>query len=371
MGRALTLGEQARRRTPPNPWVGAVVVRDGEVVGEGATRPPGGPHAEVEALREAGDRARGATVVRHARTVCRTTAARRRARDALARRRAWPGSWSPSKTPTRTCAGAGVAALRERGRRRSTWGSGATRPRARSRRTSATARRAVPTSSRRPRRASTGGSRRADGTSRWITGAAARADAHRLRADSQAVVVGAGTAIADRPQLTVRDSPRRSSTSRCASLLDARGRVPADGAAVRHGARAHARPHHRRGAEAAVDAWLAAGAKVEAVRSAPMAGASTSTPVSSCSVASGCSRRSSRVARPARRVARSAASSTGSSPTSRRSFSGRDAVPRARHARPGDDRRRGPLGSSSTSGGSATTSGSITNRAPCRRPGGD
>src|SRR5690349_807221 len=62
MERALARGDTARRRTAPNPWVGAVVVRDGEIVGLGATQPPGGAHAEIEALREAGDRARGATV---------------------------------------------------------------------------------------------------------------------------------------------------------------------------------------------------------------------------------------------------------------------------------------------------------------------
>src|SRR3954451_21001408 len=62
MDRALARGETARRRTAPNPWVGAIVVRDGEIVGVGATQPPGGAHAEIEALRDAGDRARGATV---------------------------------------------------------------------------------------------------------------------------------------------------------------------------------------------------------------------------------------------------------------------------------------------------------------------
>lgn len=49
-------------RTSPNPPAGAVVVRHGVVVGAGATQPPGGPHAEIVALREAGDRARGATL---------------------------------------------------------------------------------------------------------------------------------------------------------------------------------------------------------------------------------------------------------------------------------------------------------------------
>src|SRR5262249_9807214 len=50
------------RRTPPNPWVGALVVADGAIVGRGATEPPGQRHAEIVALHEAGDAARGATL---------------------------------------------------------------------------------------------------------------------------------------------------------------------------------------------------------------------------------------------------------------------------------------------------------------------
>ncbi len=62
MARALALAHRALGRTSPNPAVGAVVVRGGRVVGEGWTRPVGGPHAEVVALRQAGARARGATL---------------------------------------------------------------------------------------------------------------------------------------------------------------------------------------------------------------------------------------------------------------------------------------------------------------------
>jgi len=62
MRRAIALARDARRHTAPWPAVGCVLVRDGEVVGEGATGPfPTGPHAEVAALRDAGDRAAGAT----------------------------------------------------------------------------------------------------------------------------------------------------------------------------------------------------------------------------------------------------------------------------------------------------------------------
>jgi diaminohydroxyphosphoribosylaminopyrimidine deaminase/5-amino-6-(5-phosphoribosylamino)uracil reductase len=62
MRQALGLAVRGRYRTSPNPMVGAVLVRDGEVVGSGWHRQVGGPHAEVEALREAGERSRGATL---------------------------------------------------------------------------------------------------------------------------------------------------------------------------------------------------------------------------------------------------------------------------------------------------------------------
>jgi diaminohydroxyphosphoribosylaminopyrimidine deaminase/5-amino-6-(5-phosphoribosylamino)uracil reductase len=62
MQRALELARVAFGTTSPNPAVGAVIVKDGVSVGEGYTRPPGGPHAEVVALGEAGEKARGATV---------------------------------------------------------------------------------------------------------------------------------------------------------------------------------------------------------------------------------------------------------------------------------------------------------------------
>ena len=69
----------------------------------------------------------------------------------------------------------------------------------------------------------------ADGSSQWITGADARADAHRLRADSQAIVVGAGTALADHPRSPSATSTRPSRCQPLRVLLDATGRVPADG----------------------------------------------------------------------------------------------------------------------------------------------
>jgi diaminohydroxyphosphoribosylaminopyrimidine deaminase/5-amino-6-(5-phosphoribosylamino)uracil reductase len=62
MARALALARESQGSTNPNPPVGAVIVAGGAVVGEGRTQPPGGPHAEVMALRAAGAQARGAEI---------------------------------------------------------------------------------------------------------------------------------------------------------------------------------------------------------------------------------------------------------------------------------------------------------------------
>ena len=62
MGLALSLGRRGLGRTWPNPAVGAVIVKDGEIVGRGWTQPGGRPHAEIEALQRAGEMARGATL---------------------------------------------------------------------------------------------------------------------------------------------------------------------------------------------------------------------------------------------------------------------------------------------------------------------
>ncbi|HKC80482.1 MAG TPA: bifunctional diaminohydroxyphosphoribosylaminopyrimidine deaminase/5-amino-6-(5-phosphoribosylamino)uracil reductase RibD, partial [Gemmatimonadaceae bacterium] len=62
MRRALALAQQGWGQTAPNPMVGAVVVRDGSIVGEGYHARYGGPHAEVVALKAAGERARGSTM---------------------------------------------------------------------------------------------------------------------------------------------------------------------------------------------------------------------------------------------------------------------------------------------------------------------
>jgi diaminohydroxyphosphoribosylaminopyrimidine deaminase/5-amino-6-(5-phosphoribosylamino)uracil reductase len=202
MTRAIALGRSARLRTSPNPWVGSVVVAaDGSPAGEGATSAPGGAHAEAVALAQAGERARGGTCyttlepcVTHGRTPPCTAAliasGVRRVVAALV-------------DPDDHVQGRGLAALAAAGIDVTT-GVGAAEA------AGSLMAYLVHRSTLRPyvvlKLAATLDGRIAapDFSSRWITGDEARADVHRLRAESDAVLVGAGTIRADDPALTVR-----------------------------------------------------------------------------------------------------------------------------------------------------------------------
>jgi diaminohydroxyphosphoribosylaminopyrimidine deaminase/5-amino-6-(5-phosphoribosylamino)uracil reductase len=262
MEQALTAGLAARRRSAPNPWVGCALVRDGEIVGLGATEPPGRAHAEIGALAQAGDRARGATAY----VTLEPCAHRGRTPpcvDALVAAGV-SSVVAALEDPDPRVAGAGFAQLRAAGID-VTVGVGA-RPATRMlapylhhRRTGRPFVIAKVASS------IDGRIGAADGTSRWLTGDVARADAHELRADSQAVLVGAGTAIADQPQLTVRGvlpTPEQPPTR---VLLDAQGRVPPSGPLFDARLAPTLVVTTHRASSAAVDGWRAAGAKVEPV----------------------------------------------------------------------------------------------------------
>ncbi|HSO94936.1 MAG TPA: bifunctional diaminohydroxyphosphoribosylaminopyrimidine deaminase/5-amino-6-(5-phosphoribosylamino)uracil reductase RibD, partial [Acidimicrobiia bacterium] len=266
MARAITLADRVRRRTPPNPWVGCVLLRDGDMVGEGATFPPGGAHAEVAALDTAGDRARGATAyvtlepcAHQGRTgPCATALI-----DAGVARVV-----AAQEDPDPLVAGRGLDRLRAAGVDVEV-GPGADAARRslapylhhrRTGRAFAVAKVAVSVDGR---------TAAPDGTARWITGPAARHDAHELRADAQAVVVGAGTVRTDQPALTVRDVAVAPPHPPLRVVLDARGRVEATGplfdatVAPTLVVTTPAAPPDR------VDAWQAAGAKVEVVAPGP------------------------------------------------------------------------------------------------------
>ena len=227
MRRALALALRGRGTTAPNPMVGAVVVRDGRIVGEGFTQPFGGAHAEVQALGDAGEQARGATVYATL--------------EPCANR---------GKTPP--CADALIAAGVKRVVFAATDPNPAMRGGADKLRaagivvaTGIDAQLAIDQnpaffhrySSDRPyvtlklARSLDGAVADARRVAGWLTGPAARREVHRQRADHGAIAVGVGTAIADDPLLTVRGvtAPRIAPTR---VVFDRTARLPVDSALV-------------------------------------------------------------------------------------------------------------------------------------------
>ncbi len=225
MRRALELAERGWGRVSPNPLVGCVLVRDGQVVGEGWHEGPGSEHAEAMALRVAGPSAAGATAVvtlepcnHHGRTPPCAPALIAAGVEAVV---------VAARDPNPIVDGAGVRALRDAGlavdegllRRAAERQNVAFRRHVRTGRPFVVLKMASSLDGRAAAR---------DGSSKWITGPAARADVQRLRAWSDAIVVGAGTVLADDPSLTVRD-PRLASARRpLRVIVDTAGRVPGD-----------------------------------------------------------------------------------------------------------------------------------------------
>jgi diaminohydroxyphosphoribosylaminopyrimidine deaminase / 5-amino-6-(5-phosphoribosylamino)uracil reductase len=203
MAEAVSLGQAVRTETSPNPWVGAVVVPEGDQPAAlGSTRPPGGPHAEVVALELAGTSARGATVyvtlepcAHHGRTPPCADAL-----IAAGVRRVVIGVLDPDPQVS----GRGVARLRTAGVHVDV-GTGATEVTASLRPYLAHRTRGRPWVVLKLAATLDGRIAAPDGSSRWITGPVARLDAHQLRAESDAILVGAGTVRADDPALTVRE----------------------------------------------------------------------------------------------------------------------------------------------------------------------
>jgi diaminohydroxyphosphoribosylaminopyrimidine deaminase / 5-amino-6-(5-phosphoribosylamino)uracil reductase len=262
-GRAAELARAARLGTPPNPWVGCVLAADGEIVGEGATGSyPTGPHAEVAALRVAGDRARGATAYVTLEP-CNHQGNTPPCTDALVAAGV-ARVVVAVEDPDPRVRGTGVERLRAAGIEVEI-GVGAgevTRDLAPYLHQRATGRAFALLKTAMSIDGRTGA---ADGTSQWITGEEARADAHRLRAESQAVVVGPGTALADRPRLTVRGVAGDLVRQPLRVMLDARGRVPAEGPLFDTALAPTLVVTTEQAPAARIDAWQAAGAKVEVV----------------------------------------------------------------------------------------------------------
>lgn len=201
--RAMQAGAKVRGLTSPNPPVGAVILdAAGKVVGVGATQPPGGPHAEIVALRAAGERARGGTAVVTLEP-CNHTGRTGPCSQALVA--AGIASVYYLHADPNPIAAGGAQALAEAG--------------VRVERIKAPAEAKVPdalapwllsVAEHRPHvtlkfaQTLDGFTAAIDGTSQWITGQKAREWVHADRAHRDAIIIGTGTALADNPSLTAR-----------------------------------------------------------------------------------------------------------------------------------------------------------------------
>jgi diaminohydroxyphosphoribosylaminopyrimidine deaminase/5-amino-6-(5-phosphoribosylamino)uracil reductase len=201
MARALALAARGRMTTSPNPAVGAVVVRDGECVGEGWHVRAGEPHAEIHALKAAGERARGATLYVTLEP-CSHQGRTGPCADAVIEA-GITRVVAAMQDPNPAVAGQGFKRLKAAGLRVS---SGVRESEARALIAGFISRML----SGRPRltlkfgQSLDGKIALRNGQSQWITGPLARDDVHRLRALSCAVLTGSGTVVQDDPLLTVR-----------------------------------------------------------------------------------------------------------------------------------------------------------------------
>jgi diaminohydroxyphosphoribosylaminopyrimidine deaminase / 5-amino-6-(5-phosphoribosylamino)uracil reductase len=234
MWMALDLARQGRGRTSPNPMVGAVVVRNGEVVGAGYHQFAGGDHAEVAALRKAGEKARGAVLyvnlepcAHHGRTPpCAVAIAKAGIKRVVAAMED-PNPLVVGKG-FQTLEAAGVkvkkGVLEEKARRLNevfikyiTTG--------------------LPFVAVKAAMSLDGKIAAASGQSRWITGEKARQFFHRLRSQSDAVLTGIGTVLADNPLLTARlESGEGKDPVRV--VADSRARLPLDARVINPGSKA-------------------------------------------------------------------------------------------------------------------------------------
>ncbi len=222
--RALQLARQGVGTTSPNPSVGAVIVKDGVVVGEGYTQPPGQDHAEVVALKRAGERARGATMY-----VSLEPCAHYGRTPPCARALIEAGIAEVHMAlidPNPKVNGKGRAALEE-AKIKIYLGEGETEARETIEAYLKYITTGHPFVTIKIAMSLDGKIATPTGDSRWITGPQARSYVHELRRSSDAIMVGIGTVLKDDPQLTARDDSNKPLTRQpLRVIVDSRGRLP-------------------------------------------------------------------------------------------------------------------------------------------------
>ena len=225
MRRAVTLASQALGSTSPNPAVGAVVVKNGEIVGEGFTQPPGGEHAEVVAINEAGPLASGATLYVTLEP-CNHTGRTPPCTDAIITS-GISTVHAAILDPNPAVAGGGLERL-EGGGVRTHFGAEAAAVQGQLEAWLKFVTTGRPFITAKFAMSLDGKIATHTGDSKWITGDKARWQVHKMRARTDAIMVGIGTVLADDPRLTTRDekgNPLAHQPLRV--VMDTLGRLPA------------------------------------------------------------------------------------------------------------------------------------------------
>ena len=221
MRAALALARRSLGRTWPNPAVGCVIVRDGRVIARGRTRDGGRPHAEADALAQAGEAARGATVYVTLEP-CSHHGKSPPCADALVKAGV-SHVISAIEDPDPRVKGQGHARLTAAGIAVEV-GEGAKEAAEINAGFLTRVREGRPLFHLKLATSLDGRIATASGESKWITGAVARADGQRLRATHDAILIGAGTARTDDPELTCR-LPGLAAYSPVRVILDSQARL--------------------------------------------------------------------------------------------------------------------------------------------------
>lgn len=230
MARAIELARQAIGSVSPNPPAGAVIVSGGRIVGEGFTRPPGQEHAEIVALHQAGEAARGAEVYvtlepcAHSGRTPPCTDALIAAGVSRVHIAALDPAHHTDDRGVATLEGAGISVM-----------ISDASPEARELIESFTKHitTGIPFVVAKFALSLDGKIATAAGSSRWISNEASLRRVHRLRAGHDAIMIGIGTALADDPQLTVRDAPVPRDRQPTRVVIDTTARLALDAAMLR------------------------------------------------------------------------------------------------------------------------------------------
>lgn len=266
MEKAIALSLKARIISPPNPWVGCLIVNHGVIVGEGYTQCAGSSHAEVIALQQAGKQASGSTVyvtLEPCSHYGRTPPCTRSLIEAKVSR-VVIGLQDPD---IHVC-GNGILQLREAGID-VVVGVGEKAisenlaPYLYHRRTG------HPYCIGKAAISIDGRIAAQDGSSQWISSPEARQETHRLRAESQAIIIGAGTACSDKPKLTVRNQEIMPTTPLLRVVLDSRGSVPPEGPLFDDKEAPTLIVTSESAPKAVVERWLAKGVEVAVIPANP------------------------------------------------------------------------------------------------------